>query len=114
MPLADSLMQRRRIGWLLFGVTAVLAVATIAGLIGAQYYTASLPAGEAQKAWKLLGVPAIALGGFLLTALAMCGSYYTMPMPTVRLKPVRINSTHIWLAGAAPEYLAQLPERGEP
>lgn len=51
------------------------------------------------------------LSNGLLTGLASIGSYYIMPMPTVRLKPVRITQTHIWLTGAAPEYLAQLPQR---
>ena len=58
-----------------------------------------------------IGPPTVALGGFLLTALAGLASYKVMPMPTLRLKPVRIPGECIWLAGAASEYLAQIPER---
>jgi hypothetical protein len=111
VPLSDNLMRRRTIGWLLFGLTALLALATIGGLVGAQVYLSGLAAGPERKWWNDLGVPIIAMGGVLLTCLAMIGSYKIMPMPTVRLKAVRASETHLWLSGAAPEYLAQLPER---
>ncbi len=110
VPLAGDLMRRRTIGWLLFGLTALVALATIGGLVAVQVYLGGLPAGPEREWWKDLGVPIIAMGGVLLTCLAMLGSYKIMPMPTVRLKPVRATQTHLWLSGAAPEYLAQLPE----
>ncbi len=37
-----------------------------------------------------------------------------MPMPTVRLKPVRMTAEHVWLEGAAKEYLAQIFEGRAP
>lgn len=40
--------------------------------------------------------------------------YQTMPMPTVRLKPVRMTAEHVWLEGAAKEYLAQIFEGRAP
>jgi hypothetical protein len=96
---------------LLFALTALLAIATIAGLVGAQVYLSGLPAGPERKWWNDLGVPIIAMGGVLLTCLAMLGSYKIMPMPTVRLKPVRITNECVWLEGAARECLDQLPGR---
>ncbi len=111
VPLADDLMRRRTIGWILFGLTAWLGISTIALLIGAQVYLGGLPAGPEKKWWNDLGVPIIAMGGVILTCFAMLGSYKIMPMPTVRLKPVRADDKHLWLTGAAPEYLAQLRER---
>lgn len=111
VPLAENLMRRRTIGWILFGLTAWLAVSTIGLLIAVQLQIGQMPAGPEREWWKDLGVPIIAMGGVLLTCLAMIGSYKIMPMPTVRLKPVRATDTHLWLAGAAPEYLAQLPEQ---
>jgi hypothetical protein len=67
--------------------------------------------GKPKKQWKDVGPPVAALGGFALTAIPFLASYKIMPMPTVRLKPVRVTSEHVWLAGAAKEYLDQIPER---
>jgi hypothetical protein len=111
IPLADHLILRRRIGWTLCGLAALLAVGTIMGIIAAQNFAHSLPAGPEKKWWRDLGVPLVTVGGFIPLMAAALGSYYIMPHLTVRLKPQRIDDKHIWLAGAAPEYLAQLPER---
>ncbi len=111
IPLAEPLMARRRVGWLLIGLTAIMAAAMIGGVVGIQVYIASLPEGPVKEQWNDLGPPAAALGGFLLTAIPFLASYKIMPMPTVRLKPVRITDECVWLAGAAKDYLDQIPER---
>jgi hypothetical protein len=111
IPLAEPLMRRRQIAWVLYALTAALALATIGGLIGMQAYLAGLPAGPTKKQWHDVGPPAVALSGFLLTGLAALASYKIMPMPTVRLMPVRITSECVWLTGVAKEYLAQLPTK---
>jgi hypothetical protein len=111
IPLAPPLMARRKIGWLLFALTAVMALVMIGGVVGIQVYIASLPDGPTKKQWKDMGPPVAALGGFVLTAIPFLASYKIMPMPTVRLKPVRITSEQVWLAGAAKEYLDQIPSR---
>jgi len=111
IPLAEPLMARRQAGWLLFALSVVLSIATVGGVVGFQAYIGSLPEGAAKKQWNDLGPPAVALGGFLLTAVAALASYQIMPMPTVRLKPVRITQEYVWLQGAAKEFLAQIPER---
>jgi hypothetical protein len=111
IPLAEPLMFRRKIGWLLFALTAVMAVAWIGGLVGIQAYIASMPDGPDKKEWRDLGPPIVALGGLVLVAIPFLASYYVMPMPTVRLKPLRITDECVWLSGAAKEYLAQIPER---
>ena len=110
IPLSDRLLRRRRIGWALFALTAVLAVATLAGLVISQMQIARMPKGPELRWWKDIGVPLIAVGGFLLTGLAALGSYRIMPMPTQRLKATRIDDAYVWLSGAAPSYLAGLPE----
>jgi hypothetical protein len=111
IPLADHLILQRRIGWTLCTLAAILAAATIVGIIAAQRFSDSLPAGPEKKWWRDLGVPLVTVGGFVPLMATALGSYYIMPHLTVRLKPQRIDDHHIWLAGAAPEYLAQLPER---
>lgn len=113
IPIADDLMRLRRIGWALFATTAVLAIATIAGLAFGQMVIAQMPAGPEKRWWNDLGVPIIAAGGSLLTGLAALGSYKVMPMPTRRLKPVGIDESHVRLSGACPAYLAQLPQLGD-
>jgi hypothetical protein len=70
--------------------------------------------GDLVVARRDLGVPLVTVGGFVPLMATALGSYYIMPHVTVRLKPERIDDQHIWLAGAAPEYLAQLPERTKP
>ncbi len=111
IPLAEPLMARRRVGWLLIGLTAVMAAVMVGGVVGIQVYIGSLPEGPVKEQWKELGPPAAALGGFLLTAIPFLASYKIMPMPTVRLKPVRITDECVWLSGVAKEYLDQIPER---
>ena len=110
IPLSDRLLRRRRIGWALFALTAVLAIATLAGLVISQMQIARMPKDPEMRWWKDIGVPAIAAGGFLLTLLAALSSYKVMPMPTQRLRAVRIDDACVWLSGAAPGYLAQLPD----
>ena len=81
IPLAGDLLRRRRIGWMLFALTVALAIATVACLVVAQMQIAQMPARADKQWWNDLGVPILAVAGFLLTGLAGWGSYLNMPMP---------------------------------
>jgi hypothetical protein len=74
IPLSDRLMRRRPIGWALFALTGALAIATLAGLVVSQVQIAQMPAGAEKQWWNDIGVPALAVGGFLLTGLSALAS----------------------------------------
>lgn len=111
LPMADALCRRRAWGWFFLVLTFVMAVATIVGLIVSQQAIDALPAGPQKKSLNDWLVPTIAFGGFALLAVCSAFSYYIMPMPTVRLKVHNITETHVWLEGAAPEFLDALDDQ---
>lgn len=108
LPVSEQLRRRRRIAWTLCALTVVLVVATIAALLAAQRWISDMPRGARRDELNAWVVPAIALGGWAGIALLAYTAYRIMPALTVRLKVQRIDKTHVWLTGAAPEFLQAL------
>jgi hypothetical protein len=111
VPMADTLCRKRVLGWICLWLTVLCAVATVAALLLGQAWIDAMPKGPERQALDVWAIPAIALGGFALLACFAMLSYYGMPMPTARLRPVRITETHVRLSGAPPALLAMLPDR---
>lgn len=111
VPMADSLCRKRVFGWICLWLAALTVVVTVPALLLGQLWIDAMPKGPERQTLDTWLIPAIALGGFVLLSCFAMLSYYRMPMPTARLKPVRITETHVWLSGAPPSLLDMLMDR---
>jgi hypothetical protein len=114
IPMSDSLWRKRRVGWIFAVLAGLFGLATAFGVFFGQLWIDTLPHGPTREWLTHVAIPCAAIGGgVLLLAFGLLSNKF-MPMPTVRLKVIRITETEVWLSNVAPSYLAACSRREIP